>query len=249
MTEDISDQVAIAFGIAPREKGDRRLDGDAIIGLLRDGGAMITKLTGLGGPRIVRDVADCIAEVLELRLREIAIGAWNQRAEIRKYTDTKAYPPDRDYRLRLKEHTITWTYRPYIEVTAAGLSKKIPLKATAAFTFSGPLLLIRAGRYRAIEFGEFKVAGGLELGGVTLTKQASRPYRLAGRVMLGAQGIPIASLQGGAPADTDATAYSRRDAIPRSVEPYPGPHGLVQGEPGQDAGTSGVSQNTHRHGF
>lgn len=193
MSDDVGDEVAIAFGIEPRRKGDRRLDGDAVIGWLDDAGSVITRWTGLTGIGILRDVASCIASVLELRLREIAIGAWNQRAEFRKYTDAKLYPPDREYRVRLKEHTVTWTYRPFIEVTAAGITKRIPLTATAKFTFSGPVVLVRAGRYRAIEFGEVRASGVLKLDALVLREQTGQAHRLKGQLSLGAEGIPIGS--------------------------------------------------------
>lgn len=191
MTEDVGDEVAIAFGIEPRQKGDRRLDGDAVIGLLDQAGSVIARWTGLTGIGILRDVASCIATVLELRLREIAIGAWNKRTEIRKYTDPKLYPPDREYRVRLKEHTVTWTYRPFIEITAAGLTKRMPLTATAKFTFSGPVVLIRGGRYRAVEFGEVKASGVLKLDDLLLREQVGQAHRIKGQLTFGPEGIPI----------------------------------------------------------
>jgi hypothetical protein len=191
MMHDMEDEVAIAFGIEPRRKAEQRLDADAVIGFLDGAGAVIARWTGLSGIGVLRDVASCIASVLELRMRDVAIAAWNSRSEILKYTDEKLYPPDREYRVRLKEHTIAWTYRPYIEITAAGTAHRIPLTATARFTFSGPTLRIRNKCYQAIEFGDVKASGVLKLDDLVLREQTSRPHRLKGEIDLGPEGIPI----------------------------------------------------------
>jgi len=194
MTDDLRNQVAFALGIDPKATGDQRLDGDAVMALFEKAAPVIARLAGLPGVDILREVVDVVTPVLKTELRDIAIEAWNQRAEIRKYTDPSKYPPEKEYRVKLKEHSVTWTYRPYIEITVAGMPmpKKIPLEAKVTLTFSGPLLLIRGGRYRAIEFGTLKLSGVLTCAEIVLKEQAGRPHPLRlGRIALGRDGIAI----------------------------------------------------------
>ena len=196
MSDAVSDQLGIALGIDPKAKGDRRVDADAVIGLVKAAESTITRLSGLAGGDIVREVAICVAQILETRLRDIAIGAWNQRKEIRKYTNAKEYPADKEYRVKLKEHTVKWTYRPYIEIKVGQLpATKIPFLLLVEVTLGGPVVLIKGGCYRAIEFGAAKVVGKLKLDQVELWSKPSRAFELPGQISLG--GIPI----GTTPAD------------------------------------------------
>ncbi len=184
------DQVGFAFGIEPKANGDLRIDADSVLGLVKGAASILTGLSGLSGVDITRDVAACVAQVLETRLRDIAIGAWNERKELRKYADSKEYPAANTYRVKLKEHSVKWTYRPYIEVSVAAIKHKVPFVVIATFTFGGPVLSIKGGRYRAIEFGEAKVVGKLELGKLTLWNKPSKTFPLPGHISLG-DGIPI----------------------------------------------------------
>src|SRR5574341_932491 len=121
MPDAANDQLAIMFGINPKAKGDQRVDIETVLGLVNKATSLVASLTSLGGADVVRDVAAYVARVLEMHLSDIAIGFWNQRKEIRKFRDTNTYRPEQEYRVKLKKHTLKWTYRPYIEVTVGNV--------------------------------------------------------------------------------------------------------------------------------
>ena len=186
-----NDSLSLLFDVAEPREGEAQLNAAS---LAKVGGEVTRVLGSLMGPspaRVIADVGKCLAGVLQTRLRDIAIGAWNTRQEIAKYADASKYPPEAQYRVALVEHPVEWTYRPYVEISIGKLTKKIELTVVVKLNFKDTALVIQGGKYKALAPGDVSAEGSLSFGDVTLVDSLkSKPLRLPVSIPLG-DGIPI----------------------------------------------------------
>ena len=129
---------------------------------------------------------------LEGRVHQIALSAWNKRAEIAKYADVKKYPAGQKRYVALYEHPVTWTYRPFIQIMV-GKVKCPPLEIVidVTFKFDQAVLVIDGGRVMAMEPGKVTVEGSARIGKAKLCEPVRKELgELPGSISFGA-GLPI----------------------------------------------------------
>lgn len=139
------------------------------------------------GPQMLAEVAHSLSTPLS----EIAITAWNDRSEIRKYADPVAYPSSEGHAVVLCEHTIRETVKPKVVVRYAGITvATLIFTGVAKLVFHGAVLTIRGGRIMQIQLGDITAEGELSVDGANLKTMSSKPWKLPGILALGA-GVPI----------------------------------------------------------
>lgn len=126
----------------------------------------------------------------ELDVLAPLFGAWTKYRQLRQYADPTQYGPDETLLLSLREHTISASHRPTLEVLIGEqVVKKISFEIVLALTMEAVVLEVRDARIREIVAGRCRGKGSVKCAGATLVEQSTRTIELPG-IALGA-GIPI----------------------------------------------------------
>jgi hypothetical protein len=151
----------------------------------------LTAVPGLDWDIVGDAVREKIDEIFDVSLVDILSGAWLGYQQIRDCADPDKHPPDETIRLKLTPHEIKSTHRPEIEVRIGELPPfTIPFEIELKLSLSGPLLVIREAKIRAIDIGTCRASGAVKCNGKTLFERKTREIELPGQIMLGS-GISI----------------------------------------------------------
>jgi hypothetical protein len=212
MSEQIG-TVGMLLGLDPAEASDQRVDaadavelGRKLCGALRDHlppqhlpRASAETLAQLGG-LLARPLVTCLTE------------AWNKRAEFKKFADPAQYPPDKVARMTLHPHTVTWTYRPSVEITLNGKAvAKLSFVVEVEFKLDGAELVAQGGKFMRLHTGKSTLTATLSYHGVVLKTRTLGEYALPGVVRFG-EGIPIPGVA------APVSLAQPRPAAPRAPE-------------------------------
>ncbi len=146
---------------------------------------------GVGWPVSFSEIVNKIGDVLDIRMTDILVAAWRKYREIRKYSDSAAYPPGETFLVPLAEHTVRSVHHPGIEILVDEHPvATVELEIEIALRLEGAILRISDGRIKGITTGSCTGKGIIKCEGFTLLERKSEPYRLPGTIDLG-EGIPI----------------------------------------------------------
>jgi hypothetical protein len=137
-----------------------------------------------------------LVEMLNIRVPDIMVAAWNKYEAIAKYTDGKQYPPSETYMVPLAEHTIESVHKPSLEICLNNQPVgEIKFEITLFIKVEGIILEIKGGRIMKVHTGSCKGGGSLKCEGQLLLKKETSPFELPGTIDLG-EGVPIPKLGG-----------------------------------------------------
>lgn len=126
-----------------------------------------------------------LADLLQLPLGAIFIGAWRKRQEIVQYRDAQAYAPDEVHVVPLLEHTITSRHRPSIQPIINNVSlPQIAFDVVLSLKLKGAMLKIQAAKITEILTGECLGHGSIEFEGLTVLERKTAPVGLPGSMVL-----------------------------------------------------------------
>lgn len=144
-------------------------------------------------PPILDQVADKIADLLNITIKDIMVGAWNNYHYLDKYLDRSRYAPDETILVPLAEHTIKSKHHPCIEILVNDcVIDDIKLDITVAFKLKGIMLTIRDGKIRQIQTGTCKGSGTVKYEQMILAQKELSTISLPGKISLGDEGAAIA---------------------------------------------------------
>jgi hypothetical protein len=131
------------------------------------------------------------ADLLDISMLDLLVGAWSTYQGLKKYRDREKYPPTQSILVPLAEHTITSEHHPHLEIfindEPAGT---IGFEIRLTFFARGVILLIQDGRIKGAKTGEIRGKGSLACEGTLLLEQDFRPIPLPGSAEL-KEGIRI----------------------------------------------------------
>lgn len=131
------------------------------------------------------------ADLLDISVVDVLVGAWNTYQALKKYLDKEKYPPTQSILVPLAEHTVKSEHNPHIDIFINDkLVGSIAFQIVLTFTVRGVILIVQDGKIKGIKTGEVKAKGSLKCEGALLLEQDFRPIPLPGSVDLG-DGIPI----------------------------------------------------------
>ncbi len=146
---------------------------------------------GVSWPVAFSELVSKIGDVLDIRLSDILVAAWQKYREIRKYSDSIAYPPGETFLVPLAEHTVRSIHHPGIEILVDDHPvARIELEVEIALTMEGALLKISDGKIKGITTGSCSGKGIIKCEGFTVLEKETEPFRMPGVIDLG-EGIPI----------------------------------------------------------
>lgn len=137
------------------------------------------------------EIARKALSLLEIRVTDILLGAWNKYQGLKKYLDKDRYPPTQSVLVPLAEHTVKSQHQPYVEILVNDeVAARVTFQVDLAFTVRGVLLLVQDGRIKSVKTGEIKGKGTVKCEQALLLEQDFRTVSLPGTIDLG-DGIPI----------------------------------------------------------
>ena len=143
-------------------------------------------------PLILDQVVDKIADLLNITIKDIMIGAWSKYHYLSKYLDKSTYAPDETILVPLAEHTIKSKHHPCIEILVNDhVIDDIKLDITVAFKLEGIMLTIKDGKIRQIQTGTCKGSGTVKYEKMILVQKELCTISLPGKISLGDDGAAI----------------------------------------------------------
>ena len=188
--------LAWMFGVRAKKPGEHRLDDDAVKAITQQVTLLLGVLAGPTSPTVIASVVECVATALKTSIREIALSAWNKRAEVRKYADLTKYPAGQQHEVVLYEHPVKWTYKPYVEIRTSATpapmaAPSLEIAIDVTLNFAQAVLVIDGGKIMSLKPGKVTAQGSAKIGGAKLCEPIKKELgELPGTWPLG-DGIPI----------------------------------------------------------
>lgn len=131
------------------------------------------------------DIAEKVAELLDIKIPSIFLSSWRKSDEIKKLLDQSAKSPEEKFEANLSEHTITSEHKPYIEVMFKNMAVyKIEFDLNLSFTLHGFILKIQNGIIHGIDPGVCNAQGTLSWENIKLLEKKLEPIKLPGTINL-----------------------------------------------------------------
>ncbi len=144
-------------------------------------------------PVALEEIMKKANDLLDISVPELAGAAWNKYQVLRKYTDTKKYPPDETIVAPLATHTIRSEHKPYVEILVGDKPVgRVHFAVDLELTLEGVVLSIRGGKIVGMRLGSCQGKGQLSCEGAVIAEKETRSLPLSGVIPLG-EGIPIPS--------------------------------------------------------
>jgi hypothetical protein len=130
-------------------------------------------------------------EILNMKVSDVMIAAWNQYKALVQYTDEKKYPPGESYLVPLAKHTIESIHKPFLEILVNHHPVgKINFEIIISLAVEGIVLKIQDGKIMEVRTGSCKGGGSIKCEDKLILKKETGPFSLPGLISLG-EGIPI----------------------------------------------------------
>lgn len=130
-------------------------------------------------------------DLLDTTVPEIAAAAWGKYQILRRYSDTKKYPPGETVVVPLATHTIRSVHQPYVEILVGDEPVgKVHFAIDLEVTLEGVLLSIRGGKIVEMRVGSCQAKGSVSCEGAVVAERETKSWLLPGTISLG-DGISI----------------------------------------------------------
>ena len=124
-----------------------------------------------------------IAALLNIPLRDIIERAWNEGGLFKNYLDPEKYDPDESISIVLKNHDVTSSHEPKIDVLLNGDKiDSIDFQLDLTLTIEGVILHIKGGRIREIQAGRIKGSATLKCENLILFTRETETMDLPGTI-------------------------------------------------------------------
>jgi hypothetical protein len=132
-----------------------------------------------------------LADLLNIGMADIFVGAWRKHREIIKYRDSKKYPPGNVYTVPLVEHTITSRHSPTIQPIINNVPlPKLKFDIVLKLKMNGIILKIWDRKVMEILVGSCSGDGSIEYAGFAVLEKKTAPFTLPASIFL-KEGIQI----------------------------------------------------------
>jgi hypothetical protein len=129
---------------------------------------------------VAKEVGRVGAEILDLSLGDVLLGAWSGWTAVRDATRESRDDPATPRVVDLARHVIDWTHRPYVDVLVDDVPVcRVNLTVELKFTVAGITVVIRAGRIAEVRSGDVELTA-------TVTVEGTQVARCKKRLDIGA---------------------------------------------------------------
>jgi hypothetical protein len=149
------------------------------------------KVPGMFWSSTRREIDNALHSALSVPISDILAGGWNQYRALAQYRDRSKHPPNEIALVPLKEHTITSSHRPQIEIFLNDRRiGAIEFEVRLALKIEVAILKIQNGKIKEIEAGSCMGRGTLLCGPAILFDMPSRKIQLPKLISFG-EGLSI----------------------------------------------------------
>src|SRR5207253_6713662 len=125
------------------------------------------------------ELAPKIAELLDIRIPDILVGAWKKAEEVRSQLEESKKTPEKTVYLDLAQHTIDYQSRPFIDVRLKSTTvKKIEIAVHLGFKLKGFVLKIQNGAIQEMQSGHCEAKGTIKYANITIAEKTLEPIKL-----------------------------------------------------------------------
>jgi hypothetical protein len=136
-----------------------------------------------------------LGELLDIKIIDILVGAWNKSFTLRQQMDKSRATPGKDVFVQLSEHKITSTHVPYIALMKNGQEiKRLRFPVAVEIVLQGAVVRIRDGGIQEVQTGKVKVKGTVKCETVLLAQKELQPIAIPGTFQVA--GTPAAAWLG-----------------------------------------------------
>lgn len=132
------------------------------------------------------EMTNKILDLLNIKIKDILVGAWDKSKEIKRYLNKDACSPDETILVSLAEHTIRSEHKPSLELL---LNDKpigdIDFTISIALHLNGIILKIEGGQIRQIHTGDCKGSGRIKCEDFTLLEKETEAFSIPGVIEIG----------------------------------------------------------------
>jgi hypothetical protein len=130
-------------------------------------------------------VAQHVGKLLDIRLGDVLVGAWNKARAIRQSLDKSNKAPGKEILLELAEHTITSKHEPYLTLLRNGAQvASLKFSVNLELTLQGAMMRILNGEIKEIQVGQIRGKGTIKSGRVVLLEKELGPLEVPGMIVL-----------------------------------------------------------------
>ena len=130
-----------------------------------------------------------IGGILNVPLLDIIVRAWNEGKLFRKYLDPETYDPDEVISIALKEHEVTSSHRPKIDVVLNGQTiDSIDFQLDITLALEGVVLEVQGGAVRKVQTGRVKGKATLKCENLIVFERGTEAMDLPGTLRLARPG-------------------------------------------------------------
>lgn len=146
------------------------------------------KIEGFTLKMVQSEVATAFGKLLNVKLVDIFLGAWEKLGELEPYLDPESQPSNQVNLIPLAEHTIHSTHQPVLEIfLREKLAAKLTFEVGLELVLESIVLKIQGGRIREIVSGRYQGTGTIRCRGHTVAQKRSPKYELPGKLVLGGE--------------------------------------------------------------
>lgn len=133
--------------------------------------------------KIIASTADKVRDLLDIRLTEIMVRAWNQSQQIREAIEQTKESEGETVLLPLVEHTIESEHRPSIELRQGRETiGKVVFRMKLALHVEGVQIKIEQGKIREILSGQVNAQGTVKVGDLKILEKDFEPVPIRGSI-------------------------------------------------------------------
>jgi len=145
-------------------------------------------------PAVMAQIQHKITDVLDVPISSVMGGAWRKYAPLMKYCDKDRYPSDVTTVVPLADHTISTSFKPFIEIFADEKAVgTLKFEIALSIKLEGANLSIQDGKFKTLRLVRGRTNGKLSCEGAVLVDLTSRDRELPGEISFG-DGFPIRPL-------------------------------------------------------
>ncbi len=127
-----------------------------------------------------------VGALLDIKITDILVRAWQKHAELQQYADRDKHPPEESILVPLSTHEVRSEHHPCLEIFIGDhLLGRMVFDLILTLEVKGLILKIQDARIREIRTGECRGAGVFEFEKVVLLEKESQDIPLPGRISLG----------------------------------------------------------------
>jgi hypothetical protein len=143
----------------------------------------------LAGPSLAGQVVDAISSLIRVPVGSLALVAWGRYRTVVAACRETAESTDARKVISLREHTMSITQSPTVEIDVGGTSHRL-LELTLAVTlrFTAAELVVGGGRVQEVRPGPALGSATLSTGGIELARRDLAPVTLPGSIHLASVG-------------------------------------------------------------